>query len=232
MPSPNGASPSQAQRSWTPAVLKFLKPEQGGGETVDKEITFDFNPKDYSITRAAKWKQNSNKTGLLPAEYNGPVASSITVEMFLDETTLEDGDISKKIKELLKRVNPEPDSVTKNKPMACFVRFIWGTAIEFTGYIDSVAVKYTLFRENGNPVRGTATITMKEFGLAEAAQNPTSGSEPGSRAHRVIAGDTLASIAYREYGNATLWRKVAEANPGVDDPLRLAEGASLLVPPA
>ena len=37
----------------------------------------------------------------------------------------------------------------------------------------------------------------------------------------VVAGDTLASIAYAEYGDPTMWRPLAAFN-GIDDPLRLA----------
>ena len=45
----------------------------------------------------------------------------------------------------------------------------------------------------------------------------------------VVAGDSLASIAYREYGDPTMWRPLAAFN-GIDDPLRLRLGASLLLP--
>ena len=44
------------------------------------------------------------------------------------------------------------------------------------------------------------------------------------------AGDTLHSVAYAEYGNPGFWRVLAEAN-GVDDPLRIAPGTALLIPP-
>ncbi len=219
------------QRTWTPAKLKLIKPNTGGSEDVVWEKDFPFNPKDFSITRGAKWEATSNSGGTLPPEYKGPVPASLTVEMFLDETTEENGDISKIVKELLGHVNPESDSQSQNRPSAPHARFIWGTAIEFKGYIDQVAVKYTLFRENGNPVRGSVTITLKEFGAAPARQNPTSGGEPGARAHRVVAGDTLASIAYAEYGSTTGWRKIADANSTIDDPLRLVPGRSLVVPP-
>ena len=47
----------------------------------------------------------------------------------------------------------------------------------------------------------------------------------------MVAGDSLASIAYREYGAPAYWRALAEAN-GIDDPLRLRPGTRLLVPPA
>ena len=62
-------------------------------------------------------------------------------------------------------------------------------------------------------------------------QNPTSGAIAAHRSHLVIAGDTLASLAYAEYGDATLWRPLAAFN-GIDDPLRIPEGTSVLLPPA
>lgn len=233
------APPTAPLRTWTPAKLLFLEPGTGGAEKEVWSVEFPFNPATFSITRGAKWQQNSNKDGLLPAEYHGPVASSIQVKMFLDETQgdpgskfKEDGDISRTVKKILEQVNPEAKSVSKDKPSAPFVRFIWGAAIEFKGYIASAAVEYTLFRENGTPVRGTVTLTLNEFGLAEKAQNPTSGGEPGSRAHRVVAGDTLASIAYDEYGDAGDWRRIANANSSISDPLRLQPGMALVIPPA
>jgi nucleoid-associated protein YgaU len=36
-------------------------------------------------------------------------------------------------------------------------------------------------------------------------------------------------VAYRAYGDAALWRDVAEAN-GIDDPTRLRPGTRLLLP--
>jgi nucleoid-associated protein YgaU len=46
----------------------------------------------------------------------------------------------------------------------------------------------------------------------------------------VVAGDSLASIAYAEYGDAGSWRRLAEAND-IDDPLRVRDGAVLHIPP-
>jgi len=228
-----------AQKTWTPAKLQIIAPNNGGAEKVLWDFDFPYNPKDFSITRAAKWSEKSNKKGTLPAEYNGPVAATVTVEVFFDETSQRKdekdplwGDISRHIKKLLGYVNPEADSKSKDKPSAPHCKFIWGKAIEFKGYIQQVAVKYTLFRADGTPVRGSATLTLKEFGAPEKGTNPTSGGVPGSMAHKVIAGDTLPSIAYGAYGSAAGWRLIADANPVIVDPMRLAPGMTLVVPPA
>ena len=49
--------------------------------------------------------------------------------------------------------------------------------------------------------------------------------------HKVISGDSLASIAYREYGDPSMWRPLAAAN-NIDDPIRLPVGTTLIVPAA
>ena len=49
--------------------------------------------------------------------------------------------------------------------------------------------------------------------------------------HRVVVGDTLASIAYGEYGDPTLWRPLADFNR-IDDPLRIPLGSVLMLPSA
>jgi nucleoid-associated protein YgaU len=61
-------------------------------------------------------------------------------------------------------------------------------------------------------------------------QNPTSGTIAVHRSHLVIAGDSLASLAYDEYGDPTMWRPLAAFN-GIDDPLRIPEGSAVLLPP-
>ena len=60
-------------------------------------------------------------------------------------------------------------------------------------------------------------------------QNPTSGGLAVRRAHQLVDGDTLASVAYAEYGDPAMWRPLAAFN-GIDDPLRLRPGTRLLLP--
>ena len=51
----------------------------------------------------------------------------------------------------------------------------------------------------------------------------------GQALNVLVAGDTLHSLAFRAYGNAELWRKIAAANE-IDDPMRLRPGTRVLVP--
>ena len=220
------------EAGFVPARFEFLEPKRGGTESkIGPDFAFAFNPKDFSITRAAEWTTKQAKGGVAPAQYTGPKPSQIVVEVFLDETDKDGGDISQSVNRLLLACNPTQDSKSKNKPSAPFVKFVWGKII-FKGYIEQVAVKYTLFRADGTPVRGSATVTIKELGEPVSGTNPTSGGEPGTTRHRVVAGDSLPSIAYAEFGRADAWRAIANANPSIDDPMQLRPGSVLLIPPA
>ena len=82
---------------------------------------------------------------------------------------------------------------------------------------------YTLFSTTGVPIRATCRVHLNEIPSKTAGQNPTSGALTARRVHRVVAGDSLQFLAWREYGDATVWRAIAEAN-GIDDPARLEPG--------
>ena len=47
--------------------------------------------------------------------------------------------------------------------------------------------------------------------------------------HRTVAGDSLASIAFAQYGDPNAWRPLAAYN-GIDDPLRVPTGQTILLP--
>jgi len=94
-----------------------------------------------------------------------------------------------------------------------------------------------LFRPNGEPIRADVKLQLKQAEPASTAssssanqgQNPTTRAMAGHGVHTVQDGDSLPSIAYRAYGDATRWRAIAEAND-VDDPLRLRRGTPLMLP--
>jgi hypothetical protein len=107
--------------------------------------------------------------------------------------------------------------------------FRWGGLTGFLAYISAVQAKYSLFTSSGLPIRATVSVTLEELAGEAPKQNPTSGGLVPHRVHELVAGDTLAGIAYVEYGNPNLWRAVAELN-GIDDPMRLRPGQRLMLP--
>jgi hypothetical protein len=94
------------------------------------------------------------------------------------------------------------------------VLFQWGQAFGFIAVITSITQKFVLFKDDGTPVRATLDVSFQqvvESGL-RPPQNPTSGGVGGSREWTVKDGDSLASIAYTEYGDSNAWRPIADVN--------------------
>ena len=214
-------------------TLHEAKPGETGGSVgaaIDT-IAFQYNPKELAISKSAKWERKpargAKRSG--PPEFSGAEPAKLTVEMFLDATGEHDGSVVKAVEQLLSCCVPTEQSIANKKETPPLVVLRWGTVTSFPAFITQVSVKYSLFSPDGTPIRATCSLSMEEMPGVLAGQNPTSGALTARRVHTLVAGDTLASVAYREYGDATLWRAIAEAN-NIDDPMRLAEGTALLVP--
>jgi nucleoid-associated protein YgaU len=86
-----------------------------------------------------------------------------------------------------------------------------------------------MFRPNGEPARALVDLELTQSEQATAGQNPTTRAIAGLKIHTVTDGDSLQSVAYKSYGDATRWRKIAEAN-GIDNPFALRRGSQLTSP--
>jgi phage tail protein X len=118
---------------------------------------------------------------------------------------------------------------TTSTPCAPWAVFRWGGFHAFPAIVKNLNGKFTLFTPDGIPVRALCTVTLEEISGEVTAQNPTSGAKSATDLHVLVEGDTLASVSYKHYGNANMWRAIAEAND-IDDPMRLPMGTALLVP--
>ena len=103
-----------------------------------------------------------------------------------------------------------------------FITFGWGKTV-FKGACTSLTCTYKLFQPDGEPVRADVKLSLTQAEPPTKGQNPTTRSTAGFGMHTVRDGDTLPSISFAAYGDATKWRLIAEAN-GVDNPLHLSRG--------
>jgi nucleoid-associated protein YgaU len=118
-----------------------------------------------------------------------------------------------------------------------FITFTWGSETTFKSVCTSLTVAFKLFRPNGDPIRADVKMTLKQAEAASTASsnganrgtNPTTRANAGHGVHTVKDGDSLPSIAYEAYGDATSWRAIADAN-GIENPLHLRRGRTLSLP--
>lgn len=197
------------------------------------EVKFQFNPATLALAKNTEWRRKPARMASQVAlpEFVGSGPRTLSVSVFLDATATHDNSVEDRVEKLMTACVPTKKSIQKNRPASPWVRFEWGTArsVSFDGVLSSLSVDYALFDVDGKPLRATCALSIEEAGVNTPGQNPTSGSRTARRTHRVVAGDSLPQLAWREYGDATAWRVIAEANE-IDDPMVLVPGTELLVP--
>lgn len=198
-------------------------------------LVFSYNPSEVKTSRSATWKKPDGAMTDRP-EYisSGPQKAQLSI--FFDEWSNSDGDVSKQVNKLLSWTKPSPISVAQHdRPRPPVVGFQWGQSGALADHkwcIESVSAEYTMFRANGTPIRATCDLSLSEYSDdSPLAQNPTSGARESRRSRILGEGDSLASIAFGEFGDATLWRALARLN-GIDDPMAIVPGTLILVPSA
>jgi len=216
----------------------------GGGSSGDSgTIEFQFNPVNVKITKTVKYNfKETATTDSSSPQWEGSPGRTIDIgdiifDTFEDRESVRD-----------KYVNPlerfcfrDPDEHAPPRVM-----FVWGEFMQdssasgdntnqagaFACVITQMDVSYTMFLNDGIPVRARVNLTLKEA-ITDPEQNSGNSenqSPDHAKVHTVRRGDTLQNIAYREYDNPGEWRRIAETN-GIDDPTRLKPGTRLLVPP-
>ncbi|MFD0412784.1 LysM peptidoglycan-binding domain-containing protein [Streptomyces sp. NPDC127108] len=232
MPKSKGAGKSLVRAS-----LAIHEPPVGTSTTpgsLMRTFDFEFNPAQLTIGRSAQWTVTptaAERDGAIP-EFMGSDPREMSVEVFLDSSAEPTGKtVLKKVEALLDCCSVTAKSKDADQPSPPWVILQWGSfaTARFTAYVGSVQASYTLFSTTGVPIRATCQLQLHEIPGEPLGQNPTSGALTAQRVHRVVAGDSLQSLAWREYGDATVWRTIADAN-GIDDPARLTTGTELVLP--
>jgi hypothetical protein len=219
-----------------PDGFKKAELEIDGGET----ITVLFNPTEYSITKTNTWNfKEVGGSSLPPPEFGGGSPRQISLNLLLDNSVLEESQsvlsITQKLFKMMEVGDGQPAGGTRAAPP--YITFRWGAVDTFKAVCTSLTCAYQLFQPNGDPIRAEVKLDLKQAEAASTASansanlgtNPTTRSTGDAGVHLVKDGDSLPSIAYRAYGDATRWRTIAEAN-AIDDPLRLRRGTPLTVP--
>jgi nucleoid-associated protein YgaU len=218
------------------AQLRIMEPPAAAGAgpgAVLAQISLQFNPNKLALTKSTEWRRKPSRMASQSAmpEFVGSGPRSMSVEVFLDATAKHDNSVEQKVEKLMLACVPTPRSLAAKKPASPWVRFEWGSArtTSFNAVLTGFSVDYSLFDVDGKPLRATCSLSLEEASTEAAGQNPTSGSREARHTHLVVAGDSLPQLAWREYGDATAWRVIAEAN-GIDEPVVLVPGSELLVP--
>lgn len=208
-----------------------------------QEIQFQFNPSSLNFIKSASWtaptssdtaadksKIAQNQLNAPELTFGGGTGMTFNLhDLIFDTTRLGNQDVRGYTNLLFRLTMMGSFGVGSDSPP--LIRFSWGSILSCYAVVEKVDVTYTLFTNAGVPVRAKATVSCKQAydeDTPGASQNPTSMTSP-RKTHVVQEGDRLDYLAYKEYGQATRWREIAEANQ-LDDPLDLHAGQILILP--
>lgn len=206
-----------------PQGFQNAKLQIEGGDT----IQCAFNPETYTISKTNVWTYKPNQSKDWPdPEFGGGLPMTYKLSLLLD-TSLQGPDQTVK-----DQANSLMKAMHGGGSAPKFVTFSWGANKLPKAAPLSISIQYALFQPNGDPMRAFVDLELaqaEDTSPAGQAQNPTTRGTVGLRSHIVQDGDSLHSIAYESYGDATRWRPIAEAN-GIDNPLALRRGSTLTIP--
>ena len=193
-----------------------------------QEIAALFNPNQLTIQKTANWRDAPAAQRDVPASqhtYADP--ARLTMDLFFD--TYEAGtDVREHTAQIHHLMTVERHG-NMHRPPVC--RLLWGRAgVFFQGVLEHLVQRFSLFLEDGWPVRATLGCTFKEWrDDEEEARRQDRQSVDVVKTHLLRRGDTLSSIAMKEYEDPGLWRPIADAN-GIINPLDLPYGRLLVIP--
>ena len=197
------------------------------GSYAKEKVEVMFNPAEYSLE-----KGNQFASAPLPGLSN-PVfsfvngnADTLTMELFFDTYTNFGGsDVREQTDKIARLLDIDPD-IHAPPP----VKFVWG-GLTFNAVIERLSQRFTMFLENGVPVRATLNVTFKEYKTIKEQINPKPNKSSDWSKHRIVGeGDRLSLIAAIEYGDPAAWRVIANAND-IDNPRLIQPGQEIRLPP-
>lgn len=192
-----------------------------------------FNPNQYSLQRKVNWEEKKGRGLDLPqVQFKGGDTRTFSLSLTFDsyESRKDVRNLTREVAKLAE----VPDG--KDRPPVCTIT--WGPTVQpyaglpFQGVLESLTQKFTLFLDDGTPVRATMDLQFKAVEAPERQLKRTKrsrGSPLQPRTHIVKQGDSLWSIAAAEYRDPARWRAIAQAN-GILNPRDLEPGTALILP--
>lgn len=212
------------------------------GESVEVQ----YNPTELAISKKVKYA-DIVIPGLdaPPVQFVAGDAETLSLSLLFDTSKNGMGDDAEPVTDLIK---PLYALVKIDGNLHCppIVRMAWGeknigylanaekdtaTANVFDAVVLGVDRKFLLFTKAGIPVRAMLNMSLKEYRTVEEQVKVINyRSSDHTRTYTVLAGDNLPGIAARKYGDATLWRVIAEHNQ-IRNVRNLVPGQQLELPP-
>jgi hypothetical protein len=228
-------SPAAGQK--TQLTLTRFKVNTAGTSDVETQFTFTamVNPSEFTHDHSITYN-TSDPLGKNGAEvkFSGINAEKLRFSMVLDGTgvvpSAGPSGQRKDVKTLVAELKEVVCHYVPGEHEPSHVQVLWGTLI-FFGRMDSMSIKYTLFKPSGEPLRAKADLSFVSSMSKKEIELLANRSSPDlSHSVLVVAGDTLPLLCHRIYKDASYYPEVARFNK-LGDFRRLVPGLRLHFPP-
>lgn len=189
----------------------------------DYEISVLYYPSQYTLEKDAIHPDVDKLGKTNKIQFSGRNPETLSMNLFFDTySTGKDVRIhTNKITNLM-----EYDSQGNEPPV---LMIVWGK-MNFMCVLEHVTKTFTMFLQDGVPVRATLDCRFKEY-RDENAQQASPNSEDKTKVQTIKAGDSLSSMANDAYGDPSKWRDIAEKN-NISNPRVLDPGKEITIPPS
>jgi nucleoid-associated protein YgaU len=212
--------------------LQIIPEQRGAVLSFGGAIGALFNPEKLTFNKSVGWKhQEAAQRDVPELQFTNAEPRTLSLELVFDTYDTEDAqkrDVRRLTDQVLRLTTVEKHG-DKHRPPVC--RLSWGrVGVFFQGVLERLEQQFTLFMEDGTPVRASLSCTFKEWRTNyEDLNRQDKQSSDVAKTRIVRRGDSLSGIAAEEYRDPALWRPIALEN-GIDDPRRLSPGTVLLIP--
>jgi hypothetical protein len=132
------------------------------------DVEAQYNPKELQIDKSVPWqKHNKANANGLQLEFTGAEGRTMSIDLLFDgyEENSSVQPLVAKLEKLatVRQANSQEDD--KRRPHHCVV--VWGQVMgggdnKFKCVIEQISTKYTMFSSDGQPLRATVTLKLKE----------------------------------------------------------------------
>lgn len=214
-------------------------PEESLGSFPNEGVVALFNPEQITIQKSTKWKLSPRRESDTSAsQFTHGEPATLSMDLFFDTYSNPDvSDYGIDVRQYTRRIfalTTIEQHGELHRPPLC--RIVWGSfnisdEFQCNWILQSLNQRFTMFLEDGTPVRAILSTTFKQWRGDEEEKrilDLTSSDLVKTRVFRM--GERLSDIAHQEYGDSGLWRIIADASR-IDDPRSLKPGIILTVPP-
>jgi len=166
----------------------------------------------------------------------GSVSLKLKLHFDTADTASDVRSVTNKLLKLM-MIDTSSESQATGKSSPPLAAFSWGR-VYFRAVVTAMTQNFTLFKEDGTPLRCVVDITLEQQdedpALTTQVQGSTSSgtqrsvNSTGGNTEQTTQGDRIDHVAGRGTGSSSNYRAVA-TNNNIDNPLRLRNGQTLRV---